>query len=161
MPGWFQKSGSSADDAQKNDNADSTSPFAQAFREGLGDHLKARAELLAIESREAGEVVARKGLLALLVAGALVFAYALLLVAAVAFLGHWIAGWSETLAPFGWPLAAVTLGFLHLITGLILYKKLKSRPGEVLFEYTRAEIHKDRAWLDKGKTSGKESDSSH
>ncbi len=155
MPGWFQKSGSSAHPSQENAEADSASRSARAFRDGLGDHLKARAELLAIESREAGEVIARKGVLAFLVTGALFFAYALLLVAAVALLGRWIAGQSEALTPFGWPLAAATLGFFHLIVGLILFKKLKCKPEQVLFEYTRAEIHKDRAWLDKAKTSEK------
>ena len=54
MPGWFQSAGSSdspADDHQQDPAAES----ARRFREELSDHLKARAELLALEAGEAGE----------------------------------------------------------------------------------------------------------
>ena len=83
MPGWFPKSGSSPGPPPKSDKQGSPGESTQQFREGLGDHLKARAELLAIETREAGEVLARKGSLALVAATLLFFGYALILVSVV------------------------------------------------------------------------------
>ena len=43
---------------------------------------------------------------------------------------------------------------------LVLFKRLKRKPDHTLFEYTKAEFEKDRAWLQKTQ-SRKGNDSSH
>ena len=160
MPGWFPKSGSSPGPSPKSDKQGSAGESAQQFREGLGDHLKARAELLAIETREAGEVVARKGSLALVAATLLFFGYALILVTVVFLLGEWVESLSDQLSGWGWQLTALTIGFLHFLFALALFRKLKRNRDLTLFEFTRAELNKDREWLNKSKNSANENESS-
>ena len=160
MPGWFPKSGSSPGPPPKSDKQGSAGESTQQFREGLGDHLKARAELLAIETREAGEVLARKGSLALVAATLLFFGYALILVTVVFLLGEWVESLSDQLSGWGWQLTALTIGFLHFLFALALFRKLKQSRELTLFEFTRAELNKDREWLNKSKTSANENENS-
>lgn len=156
MPGWFQKSGSHRAPAGDESEEGSTSQSAKAFQSGLQEHLKARVELLEIEAREAGGAVARKGAFGVAAAFLLLVAYALLLIAAVSLLGRWVESWSASLAGYGWQLTAIAAGLLHALLALILVKKLKGPPAHPLFEYTRAEFHKDRAWLNQPKASDSE-----
>ena len=160
MPGWFPKSGSSPDPSPESDKEGASGESAQQFREGLGDHLKARAELLAIETREAGEVVARKGSLALITATLLFFGYALVLATIVSLVGEWVESLSGQLTGRGWQLTALAAGFLHFLFALALFRKLKRNRDLTLFEFTRAELNKDREWLNKSKTSANENESS-
>jgi uncharacterized membrane protein YqjE len=154
MPGWFNKSGSQRDPSNDEGAEGSARDSSQAFRDGLEDHLKARAELFGIEAREAGNVVARKGVLGLVVAALLFFSYALLLSATVSLLGRWLeTTWPDTLSGIGWQLVALSVGVPHLLVALTLFKKLKRKPDQPLFEYTRTEFQKDRKWLKKRKTS--------
>lgn len=125
-----------------------------SFADGLRQYLLARGELLAIEAREATRVAGRKGTLAFLLATAVFFGYALLLVAAVALVGQWLGGilpgsWSH----FGWQTAAVLAGLLHLAMAALCYRALRQSPREPLFEVTRSEFQKDRQWLDDQQTN--------
>ena len=150
MPGWFQSAGSSdspADDHQQDPAAES----ARRFREELSDHLKARAELLALEAGEADEVVARKGFLGLLTTVLFLFGYALVLVAVISLLGRWAAVATGEL--LGWELPALLIGIIHLSAALTFLRKWRRKPEQPLFQYTRAEFKKDHAWLDQDKKS--------
>ncbi len=160
MPGWFPKSGSTSGPPPADDGQDAAGESARQFREGLGDHLKARAELLAIETREAGEFVARKGSLALVAATLLFFGYALVLTTVVVLLGGWLESLTDQLSGWGWQVAALGIGFLHLVFALALFRKLKLAREPTLFEFTRAELNKDREWLNTGKTAATENESS-
>ncbi len=160
MPGWFPKSGSSPDPLRESDKEGASGESAQQFRDGLGDHLKARAELLAIETREAGEVVARKGSLALITATFLFFGYALVLATVISLVGEWMESLSEHLSGRGWQLTALATGFLHFLFALAVFRKLKRNRDLTLFEFTRAELNKDREWLNKSKNSANENESS-
>ncbi len=162
MPGWFKKSGSRPSSSSEDDGEESTRESAQALRQGLEDHLKARADLLGLEAREAGEIIARKGVLGVAIAGLVFFAYALLLVASVSLLGRWLENsWPDPFGGIGWQLAAISLGVLHFLIALRLFTRLKRKPGLPLFEYTRAEFQKDREWLQQNKNqSGSANDSS-
>lgn len=130
-----------------------------SLAESLVAHLMARAELLAIETREAGQVAARKGLLGLLIAALLFFSYALVLTGAVSLLGAWLeAAWPAACKGRGWQMSALAAGALHFLLAFVLFNKLKRTPGQVLFEYTRAEFQKDRKWLNPPKTSANENE---
>ena len=61
--------------------------------------------------------------------------------------------WPDTLSGIGWQLVALSVGVPHLLVALTLFKKLKRKPDQPLFEYTRTEFQKDREWLKKRKTS--------
>jgi uncharacterized membrane protein YqjE len=154
MSGWFQKSGSSSDPSPESGKHDPAGKSAHQFGEGLGDHLKARAELLSIETREAGEVAARKGSLAI---AAVVF---LFFATVVSLLGRWLESLSSQFSGLGWQLAALAAGFLHFLVALALFRKLKQKRELNLFEFTRAEFNKDREWLNQSKTSANENESS-
>ncbi|HJM64124.1 MAG: hypothetical protein CMN05_03390 [Roseibacillus sp.] len=160
MSGWFQKSGSSSDPSPESGKHDPAGKSAHQFGEGLGDHLKARAELLSIETREAGEVAARKGSLAIAAVVFLFFAYALVLATVVSLLGRWLESLSSQFSGLGWQLAALAAGFLHFLVALALFRKLKQKRELNLFEFTRAEFNKDREWLNQSKTSANENESS-
>ncbi len=157
MPGWFHSAGPS-DSTAGDGNGDSPAESAHQFREGLGNHLKARAELLALEAGEAGEIVAQKGILGLLTTAFFLFAHALVLCAVISLLGRWTSHATGEL--FGWELPALLIGIIHLFVALALLRKLKKKPEQALFEYTRAEFRKDHAWLDQDKNSRKEKESS-
>jgi uncharacterized membrane protein YqjE len=160
MPGWFHKSGSQRPPSGEGSEDGSARESAKVLRDGLRDHLHARAELLGIEAREASEVVAHKGTLGIAAVALLFFAYALLLLALISLLGLWVESWSENFAGFGWQLAAIGAGSIHFLIALILIKKLKRKPAQPLFEYSRAEFHKDRAWLNPPKSSDSENKNS-
>jgi uncharacterized membrane protein YqjE len=161
MTSWFKSAASRRSSANEPRDDDSVRESAERFRHEFEEHLKARAELLGIELREAGGFAARKSALGLLLAALLVSAYGLLLTAAVSLLGQWLASaWPDTFGAVGWQLVAVLFGVLHLLLARLIFMNLKRIPARPLFEYTRAELRKDRAWL-KQKQSRKESDSSH
>ena len=156
MPGWFQTSGSPRDPS--GDEGEESS-----FREGLEEHLKARVELLAIEAREASTFAARKGVLGFVIGAFAFFSYALLLTSAVSLLGSWLErSWPDTFDGIGWQMVALFAGVLHFLLAFILFKILKRKPDQALFEYTRAEFQKDRQWLNppKTKTPGNENENS-
>jgi len=127
----------------------------------LAAHLQARAELLTIEAREAGQMAARKGIFGVLIIALLFFSYTLVLTGAVSLFGGWLeATWPKACKGIGWQLSALAAGALHFLLALILFTKLKRKPGQALFEYTRAEFQKDRAWLNRSKNSASENESS-
>ena len=150
MPRWFHSVKSSGSPAGE-DQQDSAAESARQFREGLSDHLRARAELLALEASEAGELITRKGILGLAAISLLLFGYALVLGAGISLLGRWTA--KETGEAIGWELPAFLIGIIHLIASVPLLRKLKRKPEEALFKYTRAEFKKDHAWLDQDKNA--------
>ena len=90
----------------------------------------------------------------------LFFGYALILVTVVFLLGEWVESLSDQLSGWGWQLTALTIGFLHFLFALALFRKLKQSRELTLFEFTRAELNKDREWLNKSKTSANENENS-
>jgi len=160
MPGWFDKSGSSSEAPTEDEEQSPASKSSHQFREGLGDHLKARAELLAVEASEARELLVRRGSLAVAATILLVFAYALVLITVISLLGRWVESLCSQLNGLGWQITALVAGFLHLTLSLLLFRRLKRKQELNLFEFTRAEIKKDGEWLNQGKKSSNENESS-
>lgn len=128
---------------------------------GLNEHLKARAELLGIETGEAASFLARKAACAIAAAILSGIAYAVVGIALVSLLGRWLeASWPDTFAGLGWQLVALAAGVMHLLAALVLFRRLKGKPARPLFEFTRSEIQKDRQWLtDNTSSKGKDSSS--
>ena len=126
-------------------------PLESLCVEGLGEHIRARGELLAIEAREASETLAKRGSLAVAAIAVLGIGYSLILVACVALLGRWIDSLSSNFSGMGWQLSAIAAGLLHVILSLGMFRKLKRYKNLSLFEFTRAEFTKDGEWISKVK----------
>ena len=148
MPDDFDGSDSSAD-SPTTESGDESGDHCEdhRFRQGLGEHIKARGELLTIEAREAGEALARRGTSAIAVIVLLGIGYGLILVAGVSLLGRWIDHAFSSFSGYGWQVSAVAAGLGHLILSLGLFRKLKRQRNLNLFEFTRAEFNKDGEWL--------------
>lgn len=139
--------------------AESPGDTPPSFIGGLQQHLEARGELLAIESREAARHTARKALFGTACAGAAFLAYALILCATVSLSGRWLeAGFPDHFAKIGWQCAALVIGLLHIIAAFIFLALLRRKPIEPLFEATRREFQKDHQWIQDQQT-GNESKS--
>ncbi|NNC89659.1 MAG: phage holin family protein [Akkermansiaceae bacterium] len=125
----------------------------------LHTYLQARLDLFALESKEAAGVVARQGVLGVLLALAAFFAYVLILAAAVSLLGQWLASaWPDAFATVGWEVAALGFGLLHVLAAAAFFLLLRRKPDPPLFEYTRSEFQKDREWLHERQSSKKSGD---
>lgn len=124
-------------------------PAGRPFRpepglaEAAAAYLSARIELVRLEAREAAGHAVRRGMLAGLLAGCAVFAWALLVASLIGLLGG-----SITLGgrPVGWHWIAMTLGGLHLCAAAVIGMRL-ARPAPPTFAATRAELETDRQWL--------------
>ncbi len=111
-----------------------------------GRYLQARAELLAIEAQEAGQLLQKKSKAFALCLFFALPAYILLITAGTAFLGKLLQSQGE--GPlFSWLGAALGLGIFHLIIALIFLVKALKAPREPLFAYTRQEWLKDQSWI--------------
>lgn len=145
-----------ADPADTRPEPEATRPVKEVQR-GLREHLHARIELLSLELAEARGTVARKGALGVGLLLAAVLAYLLLLVAAIGFMGRWFTTLGSSM---GWELATLLAGLLHAGGAALCFLLLRRKPTPPLFEYTRAELHKDREWLRPDPTSNGSKNSS-
>jgi uncharacterized membrane protein YqjE len=118
----------------------------RSLAQGVAEYLRSRLQLLAIESQEAKDHLQGKlvPLLVILVSG--VSAYTLIMVALVGLLARALRAipgfpWLD------WEVAALLIALLH-VTLLLGMKKALTRPlNRPLFEYSRAELERDRTWL--------------
>ena len=118
------------------------------FARGLQQYLEARSELLAIESREAARLAVRKAIVGGAVASFTFFAYGLVLCAAVSLAGRWLeSSFPRVFDKIGWECAALIIGLLHVVAGIVFLTALRRKSDRPLFEITRREFQKDRQWL--------------
>lgn len=135
--------------AHDSSNTDHEASIPQDMKQAISSFISARLELLALESKEAGEVAARKVVHAVILALCAFFTWALIL-----------AGLTGILAPFldraigsdwlpGWAAVLLLLALVHGIGAFVFFRKLKQKPGTPLFELSRQEIENDKQWLKK------------
>ncbi|MDP0490923.1 MAG: phage holin family protein [Verrucomicrobiota bacterium JB023] len=113
---------------------------------GFATYLRARLQLLGIESQEALVFLKGKLLPLVVVLGCALITYLLVLAALISFLGKLLAAFSKH-PLLGWEIPALLIAALHLVALLKFKNTLSQQPDEPLFEYTRAEIENDRQWL--------------
>ncbi|MCW1887820.1 phage holin family protein [Luteolibacter flavescens] len=111
---------------------------ASSLRESAVEFISARMELLALESREAGQQAAKRGAMAAIIAGCAMTAW---------FTGiAGLIGWVAAAGDFPWHFAAIGAAVLHLaIAGVIV--ALLRKPSAPLFSLSKEELLKDRQWL--------------
>lgn len=113
-------------------------PPRPCWRESLVEFISARLELVAIESRDAGRIAARRLLLLAFIAGCAMTAW----LAGIAGL----IGWLASAGGLPWHFAALAASALHLALAFIAVTTLR-RPAPPAFPHVRAELSKDREWL--------------
>jgi hypothetical protein len=117
--------------------------------------LKVRSELLSLETKEASGILSRRLVFILAALGACLLAYLLLLATAAWICNHLLA--SSAIGAWSVPLTTFLFASFHLAAALLFGAQAKGKFGPPLFEFTRSEWQKDRAWLHQ-KTSKNESE---
>lgn len=112
---------------------------APSWRESAVEFVSARMELVALEAREAGARVARRGILLAFIGGCAMTAW----LTGMAGLIGWIATSGKGIA---WHWVALAAAALHLLLAGIAALVLR-RPAPPAFPIARAELSKDREWL--------------
>lgn len=117
-----------------------------SFPQGMAAYFRTRLQLVSIETQEA--LAHLKGKLAplLLILGCAIVSYLLLLTAIVSLLGKALnlLGKHPLL---GWEMAAFLVAGLHIVIIFAMRKKIQSQASAPLFEYSRAELERDREWI--------------
>jgi uncharacterized membrane protein YqjE len=121
------------------DGSDPDSHPRPSLRESVVEFLSARLELVALESRDAGRIAARRFVLLAFIGGCAMTAW----LAGIAGLIGWVASAGDGIP---WPLAALAACVLHLLLAGIAALALR-RPAPPAFPHVRAELSKDREWL--------------
>lgn len=113
---------------------------------GFGSYFRTRLQLVSIETQEA-LLHLREKLVPLVVAlVCAIVAYLLLIAALVSFLGKLLTHWTGN-PLVGWEIPGVLVLLLHTFI-LLKMKRSLARPSEMpLFEYSRAELERDREWI--------------
>jgi uncharacterized membrane protein YqjE len=125
------------------------------LRESGSDYLRAKAELASIEAKEATNEAIKRATLGGLLAFVGIFSYILLLATLVGVGSELLEGKMSGLEKFvgTWPIVTFGLFLVHLLFVFIFLDKLKTSSKKVLFSHTKAEIEKDKQWLQQIKTN--------
>lgn len=137
-------------DTPPNDNTeldikDTVSYLAQSG----ASYLKTKAELAAIEAKEAAAEIGQKASAGSKAAFFGIFAYALLIATIIGAGTRLIEGKIPQLEQYigTWPIITAALFFLHIIIAVIFIDKLKKSGNNPLFPLTKSELEKDKQWL--------------
>lgn len=128
------------------DDEDDEHSSASSLGTGFASYFRTRLQLVSIETQEALLHLRAKviPLVVALVCGVVV--YLLLLATLISFLGKLLNHWTQS--PFvSWEIPGLLVLILHALI-LFRMRKALTRPSETpLFEYSRAELERDREWI--------------
>lgn len=110
------------------------------WRESAAEFCSARVELFALEAKEAGKFVAKRGALGAILA---VFAVTAWLTGIAGLIG-----WIASAGSFPWFMVALSAAALFLLGGGIIVLAIL-RPASPPFPLFKAELQKDREWLNR------------
>jgi uncharacterized membrane protein YqjE len=111
---------------------------ASSLHQSAVEFVSARMELLALETREAGHQAAKIGVMAAIIAGCAMIAWLAIVAGLI--------GWVAAAGKFPWYFAALGAAVLHLLVAGIVVVILR-RPSSPMFSISKAELLKDREWL--------------
>ncbi len=106
-------------------------------------YAEARAQLFALEAREASQILSGRAFYLLVGGGLLLLGYVLFLTAAVSMLAQRL--------ELHWHWICLAFAGIHLLPGAVLLAMCRRRFTQPLFDATLAEFDKDRAWLNPSK----------
>ena len=127
-----------------------------SFLQGMTAYLRTRLQLVSIETQEALAHLKEKIGPLLLALGCAVVGYFLILAALVSLLGK-LLGLLGKSPLLGWELAALLVAGLHIYVIFAVRKKISIKPPTPLFEYSRAELERDREWIKENNLKSKSS----
>ncbi|MBK1835129.1 phage holin family protein [Roseibacillus ishigakijimensis] len=117
-----------------------------SFPKGLSAYVRTRLQLISLETQEA--LVHLQGKMGPLVAVVIcgLSAYVLVLAAVISLLGKalFLLTKNEFL---GWEVIALGTAGLHIVIIKAMKAKITRKPKSPLFEYSRAELERDREWI--------------
>ena len=117
-----------------------------SFPKGMSAYLRTRLQLVSIETQEALAHLKGKFLPVIVILVCAIGSYFLLLTALVSFLGK-LLGLLGKSPLLGWELAALIVAGIHIALIFLMKKKITSKFPTPLFEYSRAELERDREWI--------------
>lgn len=127
-----------------------------SFPKGMSAYMRTRLQLVSIETQEA--LAHLKGKLAplLVILVCAVGSYFLLLTALVSFIGK-LLGLIGKHPLLGWEVAALIVAGIHIVIIFAMKKKVTGKLPAPLFEYSRAELERDREWIQEHNPTSKNS----
>lgn len=130
-----------------------------SFPKGMSAYFRTRLQLVSIETQEA--LAHLKGFLGpiIVILICAIGSYFLLLTALVSFLGK-LLGLLGKHPLLGWEIAALLVAGLHIVIIFAMKKKITNGPSTPLFEYSRAELERDREWIQEHNPTSKNSSTS-
>ncbi|SHJ82090.1 Putative Holin-X, holin superfamily III [Rubritalea squalenifaciens DSM 18772] len=119
------------------------------------DYLKVKAELASLEAKEAAQYGVRKATIGAIGAFFGFIAYLLLLATVIGAGSHYLEGKVPQAEKYigTWPLVALALLIIHALVAFICLDKLKRKTNQEFFTLTKAEIEKDKLWLQEMKSN--------
>lgn len=119
------------------------------------DYIKVKAELAGIEAKEAAQYGAKKATTGAIAAFFGFIAYLLLLATLIGAGSHYLEGKVPQAEKYigTWPLVALALMIIHGLVAFIYVDKLKRKTNKEFFTLTKAELQKDKLWLQEMKSN--------
>ncbi len=119
------------------------------LKESGGDYIKAKAELASLEAKEAADEGVKRALTGAILAFVALFSYILFLVTLTGVCSKLLEGKLKVVEQYVgiWPIVTFGLFLLHLLFVFIFLGKLKTLSKKALFTHTKAELEKDKQWL--------------
>lgn len=109
------------------------------WKRALVEFISARVDLISLEARSFGQIVARKVIAAAAALFFVAFLWPLLLVGLI--------GWISEASGMAWYWVTLLVALAHLIAAGIAVMALRRPLLMALFSLTRNELTKDREWL--------------
>lgn len=117
-----------------------------SFPKGLAAYFRTRLQLVSLETQEALAHFQGKLVPIIVAAICAIGTYFLILTALVSLLGK-LLGLLGKHPLLDWEVAALLVAGLHIVIIFAMKKALTRKSGAPLFEYTRAELERDREWI--------------
>lgn len=119
------------------------------LKESGSDYLRAKVELASIEAKEAASLGVKRAALVAQLAFVGLFSYILLLATLIGVGAKLLEGELSVIEGYvgTWPIVTFGLLLLHLLFVFIFLDKLKTASKKALFTHSKAELEKDKQWL--------------
>jgi uncharacterized membrane protein YqjE len=137
--------------SQAKDPEESLKQVAMSLKDSSIGYMQAKAELAAIETKEAAAFAKQKISLGILTAFFAIFSYALFLMLAYGLILQYattfISNISKTTTLTKSNTVILIMMMFNILFFLIYLLKLSKKPQEELFSLTKSEFQKDKQWL--------------
>ena len=126
----------------------------ESIPKGISAYLRTRLQLVSIETQEACAYAKGKAAPTVIALICAVSSYSLILTAIVSLLGKLLEKMGEHLL-LGWETAALLVAALHIVIIFTMKKRICRKPSSPLYEYSRAELERDREWIQENNPKSK------